>query len=233
MEMLIGWLDAHIDHTDITSAESAAYLRKVIQGLMAKFGITDVSTLALDRFRLRDQIEDRIQEHRDIERKEAFKQWLLPSSELVVSEERALNFANISYEPSWLYEGGHQFKKHYFGAKPGELREKRADGKLTEEFKCACYIDNMPEVKFWMRNLSQKKKSSFKLQTSGDWFYPDFVCQLNDGRILVVEYKGAHLVAEAADKAAVGAVWASRSGGKCLFVMPSSEKFEEIAKVAR
>lgn len=231
MEMLIGWLDAHIDHTDITSAESAAYLRKVIQGLMAKFGITDVSTLALDRFRLRDQIEDRIQQHRAIERKEAFKQWLLPSSELVVSEERALNFANISYEPSWLYEGGHQFKKHYFGAKPGELREKTAAGKLTEEFLCACYIDNMPEVKFWIRNLSQKKKSSFKLQTSGDWFYPDFVCQLNDGRILVVEYKGAHLIGESGDKAAVGAVWASRSGGKCLFVMPSSEKFEEIAKV--
>jgi type III restriction enzyme len=91
----------------------------------------------------------------------------------------------------------------------------------------------MPEVKFWIRNLSQKKKSSFKLQTSCDWFYPDFVCQLNDGRILVVEYKGAHLVGEAADKAAVGAVWASRSGGKCLFVMPSSEKFEEIAKVAK
>ena len=232
MEMLIGWLDAHIDHTDITSAESAAYLRKVIQGLMAKFGIADVSTLALDRFRLRDQIEDRIQEHRDIERKEAFKQWLLPSSELVVSEERAVNFANISYEPSWLYEGGHQFKKHYFGAKPGELREKRADGKLTEEFQCAGYIDNMPELKFWICNLSQKK-SSFKLQTSGDWFYPDFVCQLNDGRILVVEYKGAYLLHEAADKAAVGAVWASRSGGKCLFVMPSSEKFEEIAKVVR
>jgi hypothetical protein len=29
------------------------------------------------------------------------------------------------------------------------------------------------------------------------------------------------------------AVWASRSGGKCLFVMPCSEKFEEMAKVAR
>lgn len=231
MEELIGWLDSHLDHTDITSAESAAFLRKVIQGLMAKFGITDVSTLALDRFRLRDEIEARIQEHRDTERKEAFKQWLLPTSGLEVTDEHALNFKTLSYEPSWLYEGGHQFKKHYFGSKPGELREKRADGKLTEEFKCACYLDDMPEVKFWMRNLSQKKKSSFKLQTSGDWFYPDFVCQLHDGRVLVVEYKGAHLLAEAADKAAVGAVWAARSKGKCLFVMPSSEKFEEIAKV--
>jgi len=231
LEMLIGWLDSHIDHTDLTSAESAAFLRKVTLGLMAKFGIADASTLALDRFRLRDEIEARIQVHRDTERKEAFKQWLLPSSELVVSDERALNFATISYEPSWLYEGGHQFQKHYFGAKPGELREKRADGRLTEEFKCACFIDNMPEVKFWMRNLSQKKKSSFKLQTSGDWFYPDFVCQLQDGRTLVVEYKGAHLIQDAADKAAVGAVWASRSGGTCLFVMPSSEKFEDIKKV--
>lgn len=232
-EMLIGWLDAHIDHTDITSAESAGYLRKVAQGLMVKFGITDISTLALDRFRLRDKIEARIQQHRESERKEAFKKWLLPSSELIVSAEKSLNFAAISYEPSWLYEGGHQFKKHYFGPKPGELKEKRADGKLMEEFKCACVIDDMPEVKFWIRNLSQKKNSSFKLQTSKDWFYPDFVCQLNDGRVLVVEYKGAHLVQDSGDKAAVGAVWASRSEGKCLFVMPTDENFQDIARAVR
>ena len=49
----------------------------------------------------------------------------------------------------------------------------------------------------------------------------------------VVEYGGAHLIGESGDKAAVGAVWASRSGGKCLFVMPSDEKFEEITKAAR
>ena len=79
-----------------------------------------------------------------------------------------------------------------------------------------------------MRNLSQKKKSSFKLQTSRDWFYPDFVCQLHDGRILVVEYKGEHLVDSASEKAAVGAIWASRSQGKCLFVMPSAENWDAI-----
>jgi type III restriction enzyme len=114
----------------------------------------------LDRFRLREQIEERIQQHRDGERKVAFQQFLLDGSALTVSDERVINFKTMSYEPSWLYEGGHQFKKHYFGTKPGELREKRTDGNLTEEFKCACYIDDMPEVKFWMRNLSQKKKSS-------------------------------------------------------------------------
>jgi type III restriction enzyme len=59
------------------------------------------------------------------------------------------------YEPSWLYEGGFQFKKHYFG-KPGELIEKTPAGHQTEEFKCAQFLDNLQEVKYWVRNLSRK-----------------------------------------------------------------------------
>ncbi len=196
---------------------------------MAQYGITDVSVLALDRFRLRDEVEQRIQQHRESERTAAFKGWLLPESALTVSDERALNFKTMIYEPGWLYEGGFQFKKHYFGPKPGELREKRADGSLTEEFQCAQFLDGLPQVKFWVRNLS-KRSGSFRLQTSKDWFYPDFVCQLNDGRVLVVEYKGKHLLAEAAEKAAVAAVWASRSGGCCLFVMPTDQDFATITR---
>jgi len=63
------------------------------------------------------------------------------------------------------------------------------------------------------------KTSSFRLQTSKDWFYPDFLVQLNDGRVLVVEYKGGYLydAADAEEKRMVGEVWASRSNGKCLF----------------
>ncbi|HEX7470062.1 MAG TPA: hypothetical protein VF437_04915 [Verrucomicrobiae bacterium] len=80
-----------------------------------------------------------------------------------------------------------------------------------------------------MRNLS-RKATSFRLQTSKDWFYPDFLCQLNDGRVLVVEYKGEHLFADAEEKRAVGAVWESRSGGKCLFVMPEGKDLAAIAK---
>lgn len=65
MERLVAWLDREIDHHDITAGESAEFLRKVIRGLMAKFGIVDMGTLALDRFRLRDEIFTRIQEHRN------------------------------------------------------------------------------------------------------------------------------------------------------------------------
>lgn len=64
----------------------------MIRGLTAKFALGDVSVLALDRFRLRDEIETRIREHRDGERKAAFEQWLALGSALTVSDERTMNF---------------------------------------------------------------------------------------------------------------------------------------------
>lgn len=234
MENLIAWLDRKINHQDIPVGESAGFLQKVVRGLMAKFGIDDVNVLALDRFRLRDEIELRIQQHRITERKAAFQRFLLPDSPLTVSEEYAINFKTMSYEASSVYEGSFEFKKHYFGPKPGELRERTLSGELTEEFKCAHYLDGLPEVEFWVRNLLRKAKS-FRLQTSKDWFYPDFLCQLKDGRVLAVEYKGKHLydAADAEEKRAVGAVWASRSGGRCLFAMPTEGDFSTIAKIVK
>ena len=40
--------------------------------------------------------------------------------------------------------GGFQFEKHYFGCKPGELPEATPNGDLTENFKCAQFLDGMP-----------------------------------------------------------------------------------------
>jgi type III restriction enzyme len=232
VEKLIEWLDRHIEHKDIPAGESAEFLRKVIRGLMAKFGITDVSVLALDRFRLREEVERRIDQYRAAEHKAAFQMYLLPESRLVVRDERGLNFKTMAYEPSWLYEGAFHFKKHYFGAKPGELREGTPSGELTEEFKCAQFIDALPQIRFWVRNLA-RKASSFRLQTSTDWFYPDFICQLVDGRVLVVEYKGRVFYdsIDSEEKRAVGEVWASRSGGKCLFAMPTEGDFSVLTKL--
>jgi type III restriction enzyme len=230
---LVAWLDRQIDHGGIPIGESAEFLRKVVRGVMAKHGISDVSVIALDRFRLRDEIEARIRQHVDGERKAAFRQFLLPGAALVVSEQRVVDFRKMIYEPSWLYEGSFSFPKHYFGPKPGELREKTPSGELTEEFLCARFIENLPEVKTWVRNLA-RKPSSFRLQTSTDWFYPDFICQLADGRVLAVEYKGKDRYdnTDSEEKRALGAVWAARSKGKCLFVMPTGGDFSVIAKAA-
>lgn len=234
LEDLIAWLDRNIEHQDIPLGESAEFLRKVIRGIMTKFAIADVSVLALDRFRLRDEIEKRVQQHRESERKAAFQKILQLDSGLTVSDECAINFKTISYEPSSLYAGSFQFQKHYFGPKPGELTEKTASGKLTEEFQCAQFIDSLPEIEFWVRNLP-RKSTSFRLQTSTDWFYPDFLCKLKDGRILAVEYKGKHLydAVDSEEKRAVGTVWASRSGGKCLFIMPTESDFSAISSIVK
>lgn len=234
LERLVAWLDREIDHYDIPVGESAEFLRKVIRGLMAKFEITDVGSLGLDRFRLRDEIALRIQEHRESERKATFQLLLLPDSPLAVDGGRTINLKTMGYEPSRVYEGGFQFQKHYFGPKPGELSEKTVDGKTTEEFRCAQFLDNLPQVQFWVRNLP-RKPTSFRLQTSTDWFYPDFLCQLTDGRVLAVEYKGTHLYdgVDAEEKRVVGQVWASRSGGRCLFEMPTESDFSGLIKAVQ
>lgn len=52
---------------------------------------------------------------------------------------------------------------------------------------------------------------------------------------MAVEYKGEdrYSGADAEEKRAVGAVWASRSGGRCVFVMPTDGDFSSIEKIAR
>ena len=85
---------------------------------MTRYGLTDVTTLALDRFRLRDRIEATVQNHRKSELQSAFQQWLLPASSLVVSPERSIDYSKLPYEPSWTDDSGFAFKNHYYGQNP-------------------------------------------------------------------------------------------------------------------
>lgn len=229
LERLITWLDRNLFHNpeerrEIVGTESALFLRKAVLGLMASRGIHDIGPLVLDRHRLADALAQRIRQHREAERMEVFQSLLLPDSDLIVSDEVMLDFGKASYEPSWYYDGGHRFSKHFYAPGPGELHNS------GEEFECAMFLDGLPEVRAWIRNLS--KKGPFWLRRSTSNFYPDFVCLLTDGRILAVEYKGAHLVTadEAKEKALVGAVWASRSGGRCIFVMPTGKDLDAIRR---
>lgn len=79
----------------------------------------------------------------------------------------------------------------------------------------------MPQVKYWIRNLSTRPQSSFWLPTSTDRFYPDFVALLQDGRIFALEYKGEPYVTndDSKEKTNIGQLWAAKSEGKGLFLM--------------
>lgn len=121
------------------------------------------------------------------------------------------------YPARWSFGGRWVFNKHYY-PRPGELD----DDIEQEETACAIELDRMDEVAFWVRNLECQPEKSFWLPTSHDRFYPDFVAQLNDGRLFVVEYKGAHLWDGAQEDRDIGAVWATASERRCVFLMATA-----------
>ena len=71
-----------------------------------------------------------------------------------------------------------------------------------------------------MRNIERQETCSFWLPTSSDYFYPNFVVELVDGRVLVVEYKGEPYKTndDSKEKRQVGHQWEVSSGGRCLFL---------------
>ena len=81
-------------------------------------------------------------------------------------------------------------------------------------------------MKHWVRNIPQQREASFHLPTAKNEFYPDFVCELLDGTLAVIEYKGGHLVSndESRAKDDVGNQWAKSSNGKCRFIMVRPQK---------
>ena len=92
---------------------------------------------------------------------------------------------------------------------------------LGEEFDCAKALDTLPALKHWVRNIERQPQFSFWLPTATDYFYPDFVAELHDGRLLVVEYKGDAYATndDSGEKRAIGDAWARASGGRGLFLM--------------
>ena len=73
-------------------------------------------------------------------------------------------------------------------------------------------------VKTWVRNIERDQRYSFKLPKRGQFFYPDFVARLTDGRTLVVEYKGQMRDYEdAEEKKQLGELWESRTAGRGVF----------------
>ncbi len=156
---------------------------------------------------------------------------LLPETDSIIFEvnaETRLTYDEDHYAPDWYYEGSYRFQKHLFRV----IGELKSEG---EEFECAVHLDQMPEIKTWVRNLERRPETSFWLQTSTDRFCPDFVAELNDNRILVVEYKGMDRWSndDSREKRMVGDLWSDRSQGKCLFIMPKGKDWQTIRALVK
>jgi type III restriction enzyme len=216
------WFDRTIPHRDITPTESGIFLARLVRALIDERRLS-LAQLVLDKYRLRQAVEARIEKHRSAANRQAFQSLLFPEedSAIMVTPERCFTYDPLQYAYSSIYRGSYKWQKHYYD----QIGDLKAEG---EEFECAVFLDQMPEVARWVRNLERRPSTSFWLPTSSGRFYPDFVCQLNDGRSLVVEYKGGHLWGDAKEKRDLGGVWGKRSGGRCLFIMLKEKNFDAI-----
>ena len=218
-EDLVRWLDQSLFKPlhELTQSQRRAYLAAVVNDQLHRCGVPLV-VLAQARFQLAQSITTHFGDLRDAAAKQQFRQLVL----------QAGSQGAWLVEPDWAhphvfepgrypapvlsrYAGRYQFGKHYFPV----LADLKDGG---EEFLCAKLIDAHPQVKHWVRNLDTAP-CGFGLPTSRGRFYADFVAELVDGRVALLEYKGAHLLNDPyeIEKSQVGALWAQTSGGRAVF----------------
>ncbi len=221
---LINWLDKRVRQSGITQVQMRAYLVKLISHLIheRKFSLTSLHRAS---FQLANAIIAEINRLSLHARKQAFQQDLF--NELIVAEtltaENSFEFQAGMYPVKRPYRGGYDFTKHFYD-EIDDLKEKTASGKETEEFICARLLDMHPKIKYWVRNIP-KQASSFSLPTGGNDFYPDFVAELTDGKIFVLEYKGEHLKTsdDSRIKNDIGKKWATESNNLFLMAVKKDE----------
>ncbi len=225
---LSAWLCRNLPDAGITHASKWAFVQAWLRNLLQKPGC-DLARVNRQKFLVRGLLEMRIRELRKAAVKQAFQQVLFGedrSERVKVGGEFQITFDPQAYAPNSDYTGkygDYDFLHHYYG-RIGDFDSK-------EEFECACWLDQQAaqgRIKFWVRNLVNKRGSSFFLQKADGRFHPDFICMLPTGVILIVEYKGAQGWTDAQDDRDIGDLWESLSDGKCRFVMARNRQWQDI-----
>ena len=209
------WLDRKVREPDIGQQELLRWLSDLIGDLTGRRGM-HIAALMRCKFILARKIREKIAAVRRKERNEVYRQYLFgPEARPHVSFDNAFRFREGMYRDRPRHSGPWRPRKHFLDYVPAF--DGAPDG---EEFRCAQAIDRLDQVKFWLRNVA-RDPASFWLPTATDKFYPDFVALLEDGRLLVVEYKGERDARsdDTAEKRTIGELWERQSDGKGLFIV--------------
>ncbi len=214
-EALVLWLDRQVRQADIGQSELLNWLSNLIGHLLKARGLP-LAALMRCKFILARKIRDKISTIRRQERKSAYQQRLFsPEAKVEVSFDDAFSFKAGMYQDQRRYRGRWKPGKHFLGPDHVPAFDGVEGG---EEIRCAEAIDSLPGVKYWLRNVARHPES-FRLPLATGWFYPDFVALLEDGRLFVIEYKGAHIVekSDTDEKRTIGEFWQRKSNGTGLF----------------
>lgn len=225
---LVRWLDERLRTAGVNQSERLVWLGKVLRWLQRERQMS-LTALVRHRNQLADALAERLAALRGEAQKAGFQLALLGDDPKgCISADYQFEFGPGRYpaQPPY-YQGRYRFRKHYYGV-VGELGDpppKQAD----HEFFCAVAIDEHPAVRQWVRNLP-RSEFSFSLPTAVHNFYPDFVCELMDGRHLVVEYKGEGYKTndDSQAKRLVGEYWAKASGNLFLFAVERDAQERDV-----
>ncbi|MES3014078.1 MAG: DEAD/DEAH box helicase family protein [Pseudomonadota bacterium] len=206
---LVRALEPGVRREGLTQTETLAYVQRVVANLLHERGFT-LTGLLRSRFHLARMIEQRIDAIVAKARSDGFQRLMfdgIAEAQLAHDPLHAFRFEHGRYPVREAYSGAWAFRKHFYR----DIAKLKSGG---EEFECAKALDREPVVLRWVRNLEQQPMFAFWLPTATDYFYPDFVAELVDGRILVVEYKGDGFATndDSREKRLVGERWAQQTG---------------------
>ena len=216
-QQLIDFLDRRVHQKDIAQVELVDWIRKGFAALSQR-GF-DLAQLVRGKYVIAHKLDELISAARQKASKDNYQSVLFANDAPIEADfNHAFKFDPNTYPMRFPCPTNNTWQKHYY-AMPGDLPHKRKDGQLAEEFLCALALDMLPEVQFWVRNLAHN--TQFWLPTPAGKTYPDFVACLNDGRLLVVEYKGGDRVTndDSKGKAQMGHLWQKASKGKGIYLM--------------
>jgi type III restriction enzyme len=217
---LVHWLDIQLKQDDIPQSSMVFWLGRVIDHIAEKRKIP-IAKLMIAMFALLNKLHAKIILARSKAKAKSFELFR-EEGRKEINFDKPVEFTTGMYDGLPIYQGSYNFKKHLLGSKKVPAFDGKQDG---EEFKCAQAIDSCENVKYWVRNV-ERNSLSFKLPIPDGNFYPDFVAELNDGRILVVEYKGKHLLdnQDTKDKVLIGEIWEKTMCKKGLFLLAVLDK---------
>ena len=207
---LYRWLDKKLKAYDIKQEVLLEFLRLSIQSLLKRDNL-DLTQLLRGKYVLEKVLREKIKHYRQEASNKGYQSCMFSAENIATIDPANFSFSfdPSNYPANSLYNGKLSFSKHYYS---------RIASMNSEEANCAFLLDQNPNIKYWVRNLERNPRHAFWLPTATDKFYPDFVAQLNSGKILVVEYKGQHLDgSDAKEKEMIGKVWAEKSGN--IFLM--------------
>jgi type III restriction enzyme len=217
---LVLFLAKQVREVDLSPAELIVWLTQAISHLTGARRLP-LTALMQCKYVLARKLKERVNTIRRDVREKVYQRSLFgPEARAAVSYKRGFVFAEGMFASARKQTGrSYTFTTHFMG--PDQIGA--FDGKDGgDEEQCARQLDSLPdeELKHWVRNVAQHP-NAFWLPLAGHRFYPDFIAELTDGRLLVVEYKGEPYVTndDTKEKVAVARKWEEAMGGEGLFLL--------------